>query len=63
MAQREADHSNNSERGRPAGQQPKPPIRMQQRAKYGHDDLMENPHGDGPVNKDVLVKNNGRKTY
>ena len=63
MAKRETDHPGNSERGRLPGIDPKPPLRMQQRHKRGFTDLMGNPHGDGPVRKDVLVKNNERKTY
>jgi|GEM_PF-2834465 len=63
MAKPETNHSRNGERGRPPGAEPKPPLRMQQRHKYGHTDLMDNPHGDGPVRKDVLIKNNERKTY
>lgn len=63
MALRDTDHPKNSERIRPPGAEPKPPLRMQQRHKYGHTDLMENPYGDGPVRKDLKIANNERKTY
>ena len=63
MALRDTDHPKNSERIRTPGADPKPPLRMQQRHKLGHTDLMANPHGDGPVRKEVLVRNDERKTY
>ena len=63
MAKHETDHPKNSERGRVPGAEPKPPLRMQYRHKLGHTDLMANPHGDGPVRKDVLVQNGEKKTY
>ena len=61
MAKNEMDRPNARPATRPP--EPKPPLNMQQRHKRGARDLMANPHGDGPVRKELKVGNNQGKTY
>lgn len=64
MAERSSDKptSRETHRGAP-GKEPRPPLPMSYRRKLGNEDVNSNPHGNGPVCTDNMVRNNQGKKY